>query len=363
MSLRIGGHVQALIGLALAAAIIVGGWLVRPHTGEGGPRVIRIGAPAVAGSQQVYYGAMGLARAKGWIDREFARDGIRVEFVGFSSAAMVAQALANEQIDFAAQGDMISLISKAGGTDTRVILPSGRFSNAYLAVPAGSPIQSVADLRGRRVGYTKGNYVQLQALRILAAHGMTEQDIRAVNLSAHAAAAALAAGQIDAVFQGPDILLLREKGLARIVFDTRDKPEFTGQSSILVRSAFAQAHGDIVYRLVRVLVGASRYGSDEAHRTEALRIWSTGRPIGPLTEDYRGRPMREHLNPLLDPYIQARYERTQRDTDRLGLLRAPPVDVGAWFDRRYLDQALRQLGLRDFWTARDADGRPIGAPR
>lgn len=320
---------------------------------------IRIGAPAIAGALQVVVGALGIAREKGLFEQEFAHDNISFEFVGFPNASLVSQALASGQIDLAAQGDLISIIAHAIGVPTRLVLPSGRYSNAYLAVGAHSDIVRVEELRGRRVAYTKGNYVQLQADRILAAHGLHESDIRQINLSASASAAALAAGQVDAVFQGVDILALRDKGLAKIIYDTRAEPLMTGQSGIIVRDSFAQTNPEIVYRIIKVLVQAAYWGSDEAHRAETLKMWQKGRPATPIAEDYASRPMQDHLSPLLDAFFIARYEQTEREAQALGLLKTKPFDMAQWFDPHYLDRALRDLHLEQFWTPLGGDGTPL----
>lgn len=321
--------------------------------------VIRIGAPVVSGttSTQTYFGSVGVARVKHLFEREFEKDGIKVEFVGFPNGPMVAQALANNQIDFAGHGDMISIIARAGGAKTRLILPSQRFSNAYLVVPPGSPIHSVEDLRGKRVAYTKGNYIHLQTLRILEEHGLKESDIRSVNLAPAAVAAAVRAGQVDAVFANADILLLVEQGLARVAYSTRGRPDLGGRSAVLVRDQFATENPELTARVVKVLVQASRYASEEQRRDEVIDIWATGRAVGPLQTENEGVPMAEIVSPLLDPFYIEGYRRTEADVQKLGLLRGEPFEIEDWVDRTYLDKALKDLGLEHYWTP-----RPAGPP-
>ncbi len=84
-----------------------------------------------------------------------------------------------------------------------------------LIVPANSPIQSAADLAGRRIGLPGPygeNYYALQAL--MAAHNWTESDI-SVNYIGYTQAAALASGEVDAIigFRNSDVPSVERQGV------------------------------------------------------------------------------------------------------------------------------------------------------
>ncbi|MCD9033307.1 ABC transporter substrate-binding protein [Luteimonas sp. Y-2-2-4F] len=359
---RAAGRRRAVRMLALGALLPL---LARaPLAARERPSVIRIGAPSIAVDPDNYYGALGLARYHGWLRQAFERDGVRLQMVGYRGGApLVGQALANGQIDFAWQGDMLSLIGRSGGIRSRLILPMTRMSNAYLAVAPRSPVRSVADLRGRRVTYAKGNQIQLQVIRILAEHGMAERDIRSVALDRSIAAAALASGDVDAIFGGADLLALRDRGLARIVYDTRGQPvETTSFNALLVNEDFAERYPWEVVGLVKALVRGLHWATQAGNREALFRLWSEGGATASryyLREDFEGRPLQDYLSPLLDPLFVAHYRRTQDLMFELRLMRGRRVDLGEWIDRRYLAQALGELGLRDHWSPLDAQGRPL----
>ena len=336
--------------------------LVGHAMAEEKPEVIRFGAPAVVGSEQGVWGASGVARAKGFFEEEFAKDGIRVEFPGFKGGGpMVGQALANGQIDFAGNGDMISLIGRSAGIKSRFILPASRMENAYLLVRPDSDIHSVEDLRGRKVAYFKGNYIQLQVIRILASQGISEKDIRNVNLVGAAATNALLNGNVDAIFAGSESLESEDKGLTKIIYSTRGAaPGLTAQAGLLVREEFAERYPQITERVVKVLVKAARWASDERNRDEVFAIWAKGgRSLATLRADYEGRPLEDRLSPLFDQFILAQYQDTQKLVGELGLLRGGPVDITQWFDTHYLEAALKELSLEHYWIPLDADGHRI----
>lgn len=76
---------------------------------------------------------------------------MRIEWYFFKGAGpAVNEAFANNQLDFAIQGDLPEIIGRANGLKTKILLASGAHAPIYLAVPVGSPVRKVADLRGKR---------------------------------------------------------------------------------------------------------------------------------------------------------------------------------------------------------------------
>ena len=323
------------------------------------PAVIRIGAPAIgAGGQQVFGGTLGLARQKGWLEDEFKAEGIRFEFPGFKGGApMVGQALANNQIDFAWQGDLLSIIGKSAGMQTRLILPFSKMMNAYLAVPVGSSITRIQDLRDKRVAFAKGNQIHLQVIRILAQSGMTDKDIRSINMDFGTAVPAVVSGDVDAVFGGAELLAARDKGVVKIIYSTLGKPELTSYNGLVARQDFIDRYPQITARLVKVLVRAAQYASDPANKTEVLPVLASVYGARTFIEDTSDRPLPDRLSPLLDPFLVAHYQDTLDEVDKLGLLRGPRFDVNQWIDPAFVDAALVSLHLEHYWTPLPASTR------
>ncbi len=353
------------------AAVVTVATVFSIHTtvaAETPPQVIRIGAPTYAGQggKQVLLGAIGIARAKGFFDEEFGKDGVKLDFPGFKGGApFVGQALANGQIDFAWQGDLLTIVGKSSGMKTRLILPFNKLVNAYVAVAADSPIKSIEELRGKRVAYNKGNQIHLQALRILADHGLSEKDIKSYKLDPGNAATVLSTGDVDAIIIAADALNLRDKGIAKILYSTRDENTeksltYASYNGLIVNEDFAKKYPETTTRLVKVLVKAAWWASEPANREETLKIWGEG-PLAAkyIVEDYSSREWTDHLSPLLDPLLVAHYKRTQDQIEELGLLRGPKFDIDQWIDRSYLNAALKELKLEKYWSSLDEKGHPI----
>lgn len=337
----------------------------RPAFSAGSASVLRIGVAQPATGQPPGFAgsAMAIAHAKGWFERAFKADGVTVEWHFFKGAGpAVNEALTNEQLDFAVQGDLPAIVARAAGLQTRLILANGVRTNIYIGVPPVSPLKTVADLRGRKVSLFRGTNMHLPALRLLEAHRLTEKDLRIINLDTAGYLAALATRDLDAAIGAMDILRLRDKGQVRVLYASKgDSPIYTRQGHVLVRDAFAQQNPALVQRFVDTAVRAAHWSSDESHREEVLRLWTrAGTPFEHWQEDYAGEPLRVRLNPNFDPFLVGRYKDAAVQALRFKLTRAP-VDVDRWIDTRFLKQALREQGLENHWPVFQANGKPLGA--
>lgn len=329
------------------------------------PAVIRIGVatggvgtPPRTGSSTV-----GLVNAQGLLEKEFAKDNIKVDWIFFKGAGpAVNEALVNHQLDFAWQGDLPSIVHRAGGVKTRIIAGSGVRNGLYLGVPPDSAITKLEDLKGKRVAVFKGTNLHLAAVRALAAHGLKESDLKLINLDTAAAQAALTTKDIDATFGYVELFVLRDKGVAKVVWSAaQDSYKFTRQTVLLVADDFATKQPQIVQRVVDTVVKTARAYSDESQRGELFTQWGRAEfPEKFWREDFIGQPLRVRLSPLLDPFLVARYKDATDEAFKLKLTRSKP-EIDSWFDRRFLDAALKAQKLEGYWPEYAADGNLAGS--
>lgn len=339
--------------VTMSLALLAGGALAAA------PAVIRVGIaqPAYGSPPTIGGSTIAVAHATGAIDQEFKRDNIKVEWYFFKGAGpAVNEALSNRQLDFAFQGDLPSIIGKAAGLKTRLILATGTRGNLYLAAPPDSPIRSVADLRGKRVAIFKGTNAQLPIDRLLAAHGLSEKDLKVVNLDTATAQAALTTKDIDAVFGSFELLKLRDKGVAKIVYTSKGQsPVFTRQGHMLVTDDFATRYPEQTRRFVKALVKVAHWSSDEAHRDEVFRIWARPGTVKfeHWQEDYAGQPLRVRLSPLFDPFLTDRYRDAVEHAYQFRLIRTK-FNIDTWIDRSFLQASLKELQLEGYWPVNPA---------
>jgi len=328
---------------------------------QAAPQVIRIGVATAGGGDPVTWGGSpgGVVRVNQWLEQEFKASGVQVEWLFFKGAGpAVNEALSNKQIDFAYQGDLPQVIGRANGLKTKLLLVSGARNNLYVVTPPQSDIRGIKDLKDKKVSIFRGTNGHLVAINVLAANGLAERDLKAVNLDTGSSQAALVSSGVDAAFGGYEWFKLRDQGLAKVIYSTKGQdPAYTRQAALLVREDFERDNTTEVQRVVDVFVRAADWSSDEKNRAELFRIWAlSGMPVATWEAEFDKQELAPRNSPIPDDFIVARYKAVVDDAVKLKLIRRP-VPVDGWFDTRYLKASLKKLGLEKRWVEYDAKGQ------
>ncbi|MHA7685569.1 ABC transporter substrate-binding protein [Cupriavidus sp. PET2-C1] len=327
------------------------------------PSVVRFGVSnaGVGTPPRIGTGWLAVAQTKGFIEEALKKDNIKVQWIFFKGQGpQVNEALTNEQLDFTTLGDLPSVIGRSVGIKARLIMVTSTRGNSYVAVRPDSDIKTIANLRGKRVGFHKGTATQLAVDRILEQNGLSERDIKVINLEPASSLAAFQTGDLDAIFGTLNLKVLESKGQARIIYSTRDNPAASGNGHVLVTDKFSSTYPGLTQRVVTALVRAASYASQEAHRDEVLKLWASsgGIPAAIYDEELKGIPLAHRHSPRFDDYVRAADQRSMEDAYRFKLIRKR-FSVDAWIDDRYVNQAINDLGLDPAWPRFDATARIV----
>jgi len=327
--------------------------------------VLRIGVATAGGGDPVTFSgsSLGIVRNQQLLEKAFAGSGTEVQWFFFKGAGpAVNEALSNQQLDFAYQGDLPAVVGRSNGLDTKLLAALGVRANLYLAVPKGSEIKSIDDLKGKKVAVFRGTNGHLVSINLLAEHGLTERDIKVINLDTGSTQAALVSNGVDAAFGGRELFKLRDKGLIDIVYDnpTQDV-RYPRQTALVVRGAYEKEHPANVQKVVDTLVDAAKWTSEDSHLEAVLTEWAkSNEPVDSLRADLAGVSLRDKASPLIDNFLQSRYQAVAEQAKKEKLIRRP-VSIDGWFEPGYLQTALKAKGLEGYWTAYGPDGKqPAG---
>jgi sulfonate transport system substrate-binding protein len=347
---------------ALIVALLVSSLGALSARAEDKPAVIRLGYPGVGvGNRPASQGnSAATAHLRGLFEEEFKKDGIEVKWTFLRGAGpAVNELFANGLLDFSHLGDLPSVIGRASGLPYRVLAASGVRGNVYVSVPADANVQALKDLKGKRLAVAKGTSTHLAALKILESAGLTEKDVKLINMDTTSAQLALTTRDIDAVFGGADYLRVRDQGISRIIFSTLGKnPDLTANGSWIGSEAFMAKYPKLTTRVVKVFVQAAQWLAT-AQPTQVFQLWTkSGTTFSSFREEWQGEDIKYRTSPLLDPYMAARYKLQIKSAHRLNLIRSP-FEWEKWIEPKFLQAALQELKLENFWQPRGVDGKPV----
>lgn len=180
----------------LAAATAVAA-LVLPATACGGADEPAPGAPTTV--------VLGFSAWPGWFPWQvaqeqglFTKNGVTVELKYFDSYTDSLTALATGNLSANSQtlGDTLASVS-GGAQQTIVLVNDNSTGNDQIIAKPG--INTIAELKGRRVAVEQGTVDHYLLLLALKTAGLTEADIELKPMLTDAAAAAFTTGEVDAV--------------------------------------------------------------------------------------------------------------------------------------------------------------------
>ncbi len=229
-------------------------------------------APTTVRLDYAYYNPLSLVlRQQGWLEKDLAKQNIKVEWVLSQGSNKALEFLNGSSIDFGSTAGAAALIGRANGNPLKSIYIYSRPEWTALVTGPKSTIKSVADLKGKRVAATRGTDPYIFLLRALDQAGLTEKDIELIPLQHADGRAALEKGDVDA-WAGLDPHMAKaelESG-ARLFYRN---PDFNSYGVLNVRAAFAQQHPALVDRVLAAYEQARQWAL--AHPAELQKVLAT----------------------------------------------------------------------------------------
>ncbi|MFY0729466.1 ABC transporter substrate-binding protein [Pseudomonas sp. NFX15] len=295
---------------------------------------IRIAVPDLsAGTLHSGGGVVDVLRDQQIFEKAFADQGIKIQWNFFKGAGpVINEAFANGQVDLAYLGDLAAIIGRSNGLDTRLLSASARGVKHYLGVVPGSGIKTLQDLKGKRVAIFRGTASQLSFDAALASQGLSEKDVKVINLDFNAAVAALAAKQIDASWSGSALAALQARGLAELPLTTKDLGGAGSVQAVLVGSGkFVDEHPDVVAKLLKAQQQAVAWLTQESNKEAYVQLVSGLASYPPviLSQDLKDQKLSEVFPSTLDPVFLGKLQDSVDLASQQKLIRKP-FKVSDW---------------------------------
>jgi taurine transport system substrate-binding protein len=241
MKLKAFIETAAVVSVVSAAALAFAGCSVDRSASQGDKPTIRIGYQSFPSGDLI-------VKNSRWL--EDALPDYNIKWTKFDSGADVNTAFIAKELDFGALGSS----PVARGLSAPLNIPykvafvlDVAGDNEALVARDGSGVNTIADLRGKRVGTPFASTAHYSLLAALSQNGLSANDVRLVDLQPQAILAAWDRGDIDAAYSWlPSLDDLRKTGKDLIA--SRQLAE-DGKPTLdlgAVSDDFANAHPDVV---------------------------------------------------------------------------------------------------------------------
>ena len=199
------------------------------------------------------YGILPIVKAKGELEKNLAAQGVHVKWVEFPAGPQLLEGLNVGSVVFGEAGEAPPIFAQAANPNLVYVAnqPPAPTAEA-LIVQKDSPIQSIQDLKGKRIALNKGSNVHYLLLKLLEANNLTLNDIQPVYLPPSDARAAFEKGAVDAwVIWDPFLAAAEHQIHARVI--ANGEHLVSNHQFYLADRKFAEGHPEILKTLVTTL--------------------------------------------------------------------------------------------------------------
>lgn len=218
-------------------------------------------------------------------EKEFGKDQMKVTFPEIMEGPKMTEALAAGSLDFCnALGGTSAILAAANGVDLKIIGVYSRAPKAFTIMSKDPSIQSVADLKGKKVAGPKGTILHQLLLAALDKQGLPADAVTFVNMGIPQGVSALFSDNVNAALvAGPAVPKAVENG-AHVI--TTGEGLLDATIVIAVNNQFLQKHPELVKRYMKVHYDSLQYMKDHPNEVYQLAAEETGISVQDVEKMY-----------------------------------------------------------------------------
>ena len=223
-------------------------------------------------------GVLALAKSQGSLEKHFAARGISISWSEFSSGPPLLEALGAGALDLGPTGDVPPLFAQAArGNLLYVGTYKGSSAGSAILVHKDSSIQSLADLKGKKLAFKRGSSAHNVAVKVLRKAGIELSEVTLVDLAPPDAAAAFKNGSIDAwSIWDPYTAVAQADPNTRVL--TTAEGIVDAWSYFLANGDFTNQNSELIPELLNQLSKVGHAAQGDLDKTAPLLAQITGVP-------------------------------------------------------------------------------------
>ncbi len=218
----------------------------------------------------------------------FEKAGLDVSVINFNSGKQALETALGGGADIATTAEA-PVTAAAMAKQPIAFLARMEYSDLKSLANAGSGINSLSDIKGKRIGYTVGTGSEVYTMALLKRAKLTKNDVTLVNLRAQDMTAGMSANGIDLMNTWEPHVANAKKALGPKVKQLDTKGVYAETFNIVTTQAYLQANRDAVNKFLRAMLEAESWmkaNREEAITTVAATVSMKREDLAPIWDDY-----------------------------------------------------------------------------
>ena len=268
-----------IVGIVVIVVIVGVGYLISSSNNRSTPHSVSGGSVGVVNvgtfSRSISYAPYYVAIRNGWFDEVAKKHNTTIKFTEFETLPSINEAFATGNIDVIFEAEPPAIIGKAAGIDMKI---NGIWvaDLQEIIVPTNSSIQTVKDLKGKKIGVLAGSSSHYGIGKVLEDNGLSLQDVEIVDMIPPDGKAAFASGSIDAWAIWPPFIEQEEvAGIGRVL----PGADVLTLLITVARNDFTKQHPAIARDIVDVFSRAQNWTINNEQATMQIVAEELGLPM------------------------------------------------------------------------------------
>ncbi|MCF5706193.1 aliphatic sulfonate ABC transporter substrate-binding protein [Pseudomonas syringae] len=232
--------------------------------------------PAEVRLDYAYYSPVSLAlKHFGWLEQSLPDS--RVTWVLSQGSNRSLEYLNSGGVDFASSASLSAVLARANGSPIKSVYVYSRAEWTALVVRKDSPLQSVSDLKGKKIAATKGTDPYLFTLRALQQAGLKKDDVELLHLQHPDGRTALEKGDVDAwAGLDPHMAASQIQAGSRLLYRNKD---FNSYGVLSVTQTYAKEHPEAIKTVLTAYEKARDWAVKNPEELAKLLASESGLPL------------------------------------------------------------------------------------
>ncbi|WP_296186135.1 aliphatic sulfonate ABC transporter substrate-binding protein [Pseudomonas sp. UBA1879] len=232
--------------------------------------------PAEVHLDYAYYSPVSLVlKHFGWLEK--ALPNTKVSWVFSQGSNRSLEYLNSGGVDFASSASLSAVLARANGSPIKSVYVYSRAEWTALVVRKDSTLQSVADLKGKKIAATKGTDPYLFTLRALQQAKLAKDDVELLHLQHPDGRIALEKGDVDAwAGLDPHMAASEIQAGSRLLYRNKD---FNSYGVVSVTERYAKEHPEAINTVLRAYEQAREWSLKNPEELAKLLATESGLPL------------------------------------------------------------------------------------